>query len=144
GDHRRPAAAINNPARGDGAKIFSKFDTQGISAFTSEFELLDLGGTPEFTAGGNRDLKNLRVQLGTIQLECRKPQLLFWSDFSATHKAIGRIPIKPEAQPRFDDLFVPEMLCEIEHPGKKACTDFTCGFTDLAIEFNRLFDDQNA
>jgi hypothetical protein len=36
------------------------------------------------------------------------------------------------------------MVREIQRASEKARTDFACRFTDLAIEFYRLFDDKNA
>ena len=105
-NHCRPSTRINHPARSYIANFFTYSHTDFVFAFSTQFEILHFGRTPQIAPRLDRLLQNRFVQFCAVELKCRQTGLVFRADFRTTRVAVIAISIKPHSQPGLDNLLV--------------------------------------
>jgi hypothetical protein len=114
-----------------------------ILTFATQFQFLNFRGPPDFASGPRCLLKNGFIELGSVQLKCRKPSLMLRPQLSTTRKIVVTPLIEPHPKTGLGDLLVAEVVGDIQDPHQETGTDFTSRFADLSIELGRLFNDED-
>src|ERR1700758_1306807 len=68
---------------------------------------------------------------------------MFRPDLSAAGIGVMAMLIEPHPEAGLRDLFVTEMIGQVQNAGQETCTDFACGLANFPVKLLAFFDDKH-